>query len=128
MCLSATSIHYHLDHGHTGWQHHRYRHQLPAEQEDFERCKPGKTTGLQQVVMVEQEGLMRQCSQYEHCPGSGDQQPGPQHKCPAWALGPLSRLVGIGQMQHRHHVPLSLGNEAECSLNGVMVLQVQIVT
>src|SRR5437867_8575039 len=63
MSLSATGIHDHLDHGHTGGQHHRYCHQLPTEQEDFERCKPGKTTGLQQVVMVEQEGLMRQCSQ-----------------------------------------------------------------
>jgi hypothetical protein len=54
---------------------------------------------LQQVVVIEQEGLVRQCCQDKPCPGNGDQQPGLEHESPMPAPGLLSRLLGIGQMQ-----------------------------
>jgi len=78
--------------------------------------------------MVEQVGLMRHGGQHQHTPGSSDQQPGPPHDGPARALRPLSHLLLIAQMQHRHQVPLSLGREVEGALDGIVVLQVHVMT
>src|SRR6266567_1678333 len=88
--------------------------------------------------MVEQVGLMRKPRQHEYHPSGGNQQPGPQYRNSAPLPAPAFRLLLVGcrepmyraRMQQRNHVwgPLSLGDEAECSLHGVMVLQAQVVS
>ena len=111
MPLSSAGKHHHVNKGHARWQHHRDGHHLPRGKKHDQGYKPREMALSEQVVMINQECLLRESCQQRYRPGCNYQESWPDDRFPA--VRRRSIIFLVRQFYCAHQTVLSFSFRSE---------------